>query len=98
MCAHTRVEIKLCLSSVSKNTRKISFNINFLDVFPKTDSIEVREAARACISQTAEKRSKADLISEHISRLRSYNTARELQMFMPQEDNEDQNTSVHGLE
>ena len=67
-------------------------------MFPETDSIEVREAPRACISQTAEKQSKADLISEHISRLRSDNTARELQMFMPQEDNEDQNTSVHGLE
>ena len=61
---------------MSKNTQKILFNIKFLDVFSETDLIEVPEAARACISQTAEKLSKAELIIKHVSRFRPQDTAR----------------------
>ena len=42
--------------------QKISFDMKFVDVFPETDSIEVPEATRACVLQTAEKPSKAELI------------------------------------
>ena len=48
--------------------------------------------------QTAEKPSKAELIGKRISLFRPNNTARELQMFMPQEDDGEYNTSVRNLE
>ena len=63
MCVHMHVEIKLCLSTVSISMQMISFNMKFLNIFPESDSIEVPEAARAWVSQTAEKPSKAELIS-----------------------------------